>query len=283
VTSRFTIVAAGLGASAVAVWLILSSTHDDSAPRTIALLLLVSWSFLVAGLVAVARSPGRFGLLMCAVGLAVNLSALTVANGSVPFTVGLIVGSVWIAILVQALVAFPTGRLPSRTAVATVGAAYAVLTVGQLVVLLFDDLADDCPECPDNAVLIAADDTAASVADAAVGVVGAAIALAAALTGRRVALIASCDHGHAHDASGPYGYNPRAKEFDERVVELVRENRLGALLELDRALLEEAKVDSYWQMLMLHGALSERWRGEVLSYEAPTYFGMLCAAYAPAT
>jgi aromatic ring-opening dioxygenase LigB subunit len=110
---------------------------------------------------------------------------------------------------------------------------------------------------------------------------GRAIALAAALSGRRVALIASCDHGHAHDPNGPYGYSPMAKEFDKRVVDLVSRDRLGALVEIDRAIRDEAKVDSYWQMLMLHGALGDRWRGELLSYEAPTYFGMLCAAYAP--
>jgi hypothetical protein len=34
-------------------------------------------------------------------------------------------------------------------------------------------------------------------------------------------------------------------------------------------------------MLMLHGAIADRWQGEFLSYEAPTYFGMLCAAYLP--
>jgi aromatic ring-opening dioxygenase LigB subunit len=34
-------------------------------------------------------------------------------------------------------------------------------------------------------------------------------------------------------------------------------------------------------MLMLEGALGgDGWKGELLSYEAPTYFGMLCAAYA---
>jgi hypothetical protein len=34
---------------------------------------------------------------------------------------------------------------------------------------------------------------------------------------------------------------------------------------------------------MLHGALGEAatWRSELLSYEAPTYFGMLCASYEP--
>ena len=44
----------------------------------------------------------------------------------------------------------------------------------------------------------------------------------------------------------------------------------------------QAAADSGWQMLMLHGALAAGWRGELLSYEAPTYFGMICAAYEPA-
>jgi aromatic ring-opening dioxygenase LigB subunit len=34
-------------------------------------------------------------------------------------------------------------------------------------------------------------------------------------------------------------------------------------------------------MLMLAGALENGWRGEFLSYQHPTYYGMLCAAYAP--
>ena len=29
------------------------------------------------------------------------------------------------------------------------------------------------------------------------------------------------------------------------------------------------------------GAIGDRFQGEFLSYEVPTYFGMLCAAYAP--
>jgi aromatic ring-opening dioxygenase LigB subunit len=110
---------------------------------------------------------------------------------------------------------------------------------------------------------------------------GAAVANAAETSGRRVALIASADHGHAHDANGPYGYDRAAKEYDERVVELVRANRLADLLDFDPEFIDRAKADSFWQMLMLHGALGEKWEGELLSYEAPTYFGMLCAAYSP--
>lgn len=111
---------------------------------------------------------------------------------------------------------------------------------------------------------------------------GRAIARVAALSPARIALIASCDHGHGHDADGPYGFTPKSREFDEAVVRIVRNDDLGALLGLPPALPVEAKADSYWQMLMLHGALGADWRGTFLSYEAPTYYGMLCAAYAQA-
>ncbi|HYK98276.1 MAG TPA: hypothetical protein VEU77_07765 [Candidatus Acidoferrales bacterium] len=110
---------------------------------------------------------------------------------------------------------------------------------------------------------------------------GRAIASVAASSDKRVALIASCDHGHGHDPQGPYGFTPRSKEFDDRVVEVVRRTALGALLRFAPEFPTEAKADSFWQMLMLHGAIGDRWRAELLSYEAPTYFGMLCAAFTP--
>ena len=109
---------------------------------------------------------------------------------------------------------------------------------------------------------------------------GRAIAHAAASSRKRVALIASCDHGHGHDAKGPYGFTPKSKEFDEAVVKLIREGDGLSFSRLGSAFAREAKADSYWQMLMLEGALGgDGWRGDFLSYEAPTYFGMLCAAY----
>src|SRR6266851_924070 len=109
---------------------------------------------------------------------------------------------------------------------------------------------------------------------------GAAIAAAAAASGRRVAFIASADHGHAHQEDGPYGYHPAAAEYDALVCEIVRTNRLELLVDISRETVELAKADSWWQMLMLHGA-TQGWRGDLVSYEAPTYFGMLTAAYLP--
>jgi aromatic ring-opening dioxygenase LigB subunit len=96
----------------------------------------------------------------------------------------------------------------------------------------------------------------------------------------RIALVASADHGHAHDLEGPYGFDPASAEYDTRVTELVRENRLAELPALEE-LAGPAKADSLWQMVMLHGALGGGWRAELLAYERPTYFGMLVAAFEP--
>jgi aromatic ring-opening dioxygenase LigB subunit len=111
--------------------------------------------------------------------------------------------------------------------------------------------------------------------------VGAALRRAADRLGRRLAVVASADHGHAHRADGPYGFDPAAGVYDRRIQEIVAAGDLGRLLEIDPALVADAKADSWWQMLMLHGALGGAGRAEVLSYEAPTYFGMLCAVLSP--
>jgi aromatic ring-opening dioxygenase LigB subunit len=110
---------------------------------------------------------------------------------------------------------------------------------------------------------------------------GAAIARAALLADRRVAFIASADHAHAHLEGGPYGFHRAAAEYDALVAGLVRSGRLQGLLEIPAQMVEDAKADSWWQMLMLHGATAG-WRGRLISYEAPTYFGMLTAVYEPA-
>ncbi|HEX9364655.1 MAG TPA: extradiol ring-cleavage dioxygenase [Candidatus Dormibacteraeota bacterium] len=109
---------------------------------------------------------------------------------------------------------------------------------------------------------------------------GAAIAATAGDSDRRVALIASADHGHTHMESGPFGYHPAAGEYDELVTDLVRRNELERLVDVRRELVENAKADSWWQMLVLHGATAG-WKGRLISYEAPTYFGMLTAVYGP--
>jgi aromatic ring-opening dioxygenase LigB subunit len=98
-------------------------------------------------------------------------------------------------------------------------------------------------------------------------------AIARATRGRRVALIASADHGHAHAASGPYGFDPAAARYDERFRQLLAAEPLdfAPLAEL----VDAAKADSLWQLLVLQGAL--RGGVELLAYAAPTYYGMAVA------
>lgn len=111
---------------------------------------------------------------------------------------------------------------------------------------------------------------------------GTAIAEAAAAAGRRVALIASCDWAHTHSASGPYGFDPAAEEVDRLVVDAIGRGDLLGLIDLPEEKASAAAIDGLWQTLMLGGALQHTpMRGELLSYEAPTYFGMLVAAYQP--
>lgn len=91
----------------------------------------------------------------------------------------------------------------------------------------------------------------------------------------RVALIASADNGHAHDAEGPYGFDPAAAEYDSRLQEILASDRLDFLPLADLA--KPAKADSLWQLVVLQGAVGETARADVLAYAAPTYYGMLVA------
>jgi aromatic ring-opening dioxygenase LigB subunit len=104
-------------------------------------------------------------------------------------------------------------------------------------------------------------------------------ALARATGVRRVALIASADHGHGHTSDGPYGFAAESAPYDALIQELVTGNRLGELVDLDADWALAAKADSFWQLLMLHGTIGDSFDVELLSYEAPTYFGMLTASF----
>jgi aromatic ring-opening dioxygenase LigB subunit len=109
---------------------------------------------------------------------------------------------------------------------------------------------------------------------------GKAIRQAADSTGRRVALIASADMGHAHDENGPYGFDTASAEFDAATIEAIKDQDPGRLLTFDQAWLQRASTDAFGQILNLHGAIEGTdFRGKLLSYEVPTYFGMMCVAY----
>jgi aromatic ring-opening dioxygenase LigB subunit len=111
---------------------------------------------------------------------------------------------------------------------------------------------------------------------------GRAIVRAAREGDRRIAFVASADQGHGHQADGPYGFHPASAAFDALVCDIVKRNALHELADIGVEQALAAYVDSWWQMLMLHGALVEDggdFGAELLAYEAPTYFGMLTAVF----
>ncbi|MCL6452612.1 MAG: extradiol ring-cleavage dioxygenase [Alicyclobacillus sp.] len=109
---------------------------------------------------------------------------------------------------------------------------------------------------------------------------GAALADAVRQSGKRVGLIASCDWSHAHHPTGPYGFHEDAAWLDEQVVQLLKTNEIEAMQQFSPERVANAKPDGIWQALILAGAIAKEHRHvEFLSYEVPTYFGLMCVAY----
>jgi aromatic ring-opening dioxygenase LigB subunit len=111
---------------------------------------------------------------------------------------------------------------------------------------------------------------------------GSAVARAADLHSGNVAFVASADQGHAHDKSGPYGFSPASAQHDKFLTRAIKHDNLKRILEFDAHFIDEAKPDSLWQMAMLIGVIEQvPMRARFISYQAPTYYGMLCADFEP--
>ncbi|WP_198849911.1 hypothetical protein [Alicyclobacillus sp. SO9] len=109
---------------------------------------------------------------------------------------------------------------------------------------------------------------------------GATVASTIATCDQRIAVIASADQGHAHLKEGPQGYNPASREYDELVRQAVDRQKLHKLLELDAEFVDAAKPDSLWQIAVLEGIRQKiPMQGHVVSYEVPTYYGLMCASF----
>jgi aromatic ring-opening dioxygenase LigB subunit len=109
---------------------------------------------------------------------------------------------------------------------------------------------------------------------------GRAVRAAAARTGRRIAFVASVDLGHRHSADGPFGFDPASAETDQAVLDAVRANALDRMLAYDPDWVDRGFTEAVEPCLALHGLLEGTGlQSEILSYEVPTYFGMMCVAY----
>lgn len=109
---------------------------------------------------------------------------------------------------------------------------------------------------------------------------GDAVEMAARRIGRRIAIVCSADQGHGHSEDGPYGFAAESGPHDAAYCRAVTDNALHRLQTWRNDRIEAALTDSFWQTLMLHGAVRRAaLTPELLSYEAPTYFGMACASF----
>jgi len=160
---RATIYVAGAALLAGVTAAILTATREHEELRAVghpavwAFVLVIGWSFIGSGIVAAARGLGsRFGALMIGAGFAWFAAALSASGIPVLFTIGTLLASLWIAIFVHALMAFPGGRLESRAARVVVAAFYFPAVVLQLGWLMFTDTTtlDGCHGCPANLVLV---------------------------------------------------------------------------------------------------------------------------------
>jgi signal transduction histidine kinase len=142
---------------------------------------LIGWSFIGAGLYAARRPPShRFGVLLVITGFTWFLAALGLIDDPVAWALNFPLGSIWIAVLGHALLAFPSGRLESRAARVIAGLFYASFSgTWLLLILLTPDLAAvagcdaDCPT--DNPFALTDNEQAAEavigISQALIGVV----------------------------------------------------------------------------------------------------------------
>jgi aromatic ring-opening dioxygenase LigB subunit len=64
------------------------------------------------------------------------------------------------------------------------------------------------------------------------------------------------------------------------VLDALMRNRMGAVMTFKQDLVNAAKPDSLWQMSVLAGIADKiKLKAEIVSYDVPTYFGMICASF----
>jgi signal transduction histidine kinase len=123
--------------------------------------LVIGWGFVGVGLFAWRRRPdNRVGMLMAGTGFAWLFAGAGLSDLPLPFTIGQVIGTVYFAVVLHLLLAFPSGRLQSSLEQHIVGAAYLLTTVFILPLWFFADPAElDCDHCPDNLLLVEADES----------------------------------------------------------------------------------------------------------------------------
>jgi signal transduction histidine kinase len=119
------LLALGIVFAGFLVALVVTSDHEDMQVATAIVAPLVGLSFISTGVFAWWRRPlNRFGLLMTSVGFAYFLAGVTESNNSTVFTIASYVAPLYLVLVIQMVLAFPTGRLETLGQRAVVIAGY---------------------------------------------------------------------------------------------------------------------------------------------------------------
>jgi PAS domain S-box-containing protein len=178
--SLVAIAAVGLALVVLGSGFVLASDNREDKAAFLSLALTVGLSFLVSGLIALWRRPeNRTGILLVLVSYFWCLGGLTESENDWIFTFALLVNSFALAAFVQLLLAYPTGRLQGRRDLWLVIGIYALVCVGSMAQLLFQEQPNpDCPECK-STIAVTTSDTVDTIVGGLVGVL--ALALVAAV------------------------------------------------------------------------------------------------------
>jgi signal transduction histidine kinase len=180
--------AVGVLCAAADVALILASDHEDQKAIAAILGPLIGLGFIGTGAFAWWRRPlNRFGLLMTAVGFAWFIGGLTESNNSVVYTFGTYIGPLYLVLVVQMVLSFPTGRLRDPVSRAIVAIAYIDAFVLTLPVYLLGGDLNPPDGAPENAFAIVHASGLANAIDVVTSLIGFGLtaATAAVLIDRR--------------------------------------------------------------------------------------------------
>jgi signal transduction histidine kinase len=157
---------AGLTLGLAALALVTASDREDDSAAWIVLALTLGWGFAGAGIFAWWRRPeNRIGPLMTLVGFMWFLGALRSADTAWAYTLGLLLGTLWIGALVHMLVAFPTGRVEPGLERGVVVSGWSASIALPFLAAVVTARPNGCRDCPDNLLLVWDSDTASTVVE----------------------------------------------------------------------------------------------------------------------
>jgi signal transduction histidine kinase len=146
--------------------------------------LAVGWSFIGVGLFAWRRRPeNRVGMLMAGTGFAWIAAGAGLSDLPLVFAIGKIFSSLYLAVFLHLMLAFPSGLLQSRFETVIVATTYVLTTVALVPLWLVADPAElDCTSCPENVLLVDANESLFNTLGAVLNLVGVALIAAVLFT-----------------------------------------------------------------------------------------------------